>query len=234
MEETYNIDAIITRRLPFREHDLQLTVYSAERGRQVLVARGARKFQSKIAAHVEPFNRIQGLVVRGKGFDYLGSAISLSGRAQLKNDIDRLFLVGEAVRLFNQVVTEAETEVVLFELLDQYLQLNSYETLIAPDLLFSVFLGKLLFHLGYATELYSCTQCQKPLTSSDNKIISSRRGVVCNVCQPVNTSLSISDTCIKLWRLVITQEFSYFKNIITEQSVIDELCSTIRAAYHYL
>ena len=44
MEETFYTRAIILKRSPWRENDSKVTVYSLERGRLELVARGTKKF----------------------------------------------------------------------------------------------------------------------------------------------------------------------------------------------
>ena len=47
MEETYNTKAIILNRQPFRERDSRVTIFSLERGKLILVARGTKKITSK-------------------------------------------------------------------------------------------------------------------------------------------------------------------------------------------
>jgi len=43
----YNLQAIILKRQIFREDDLLVTVYSLERGKLILQAKGAKKIKSR-------------------------------------------------------------------------------------------------------------------------------------------------------------------------------------------
>ena len=69
MEETFNTKAIILKREPFWEADTRVVVYSLEKGKLHLIARGTKKISSKLAGHLEPMNFVDLMVVRGKQFD---------------------------------------------------------------------------------------------------------------------------------------------------------------------
>jgi recombinational DNA repair protein (RecF pathway) len=49
MEETYHLNGIILNRAPFRENDLKIVLYTAEKGKITLVAKGGLKKQVKIS-----------------------------------------------------------------------------------------------------------------------------------------------------------------------------------------
>ena len=89
MEDTYNTKAIILRRTPYRESDLRLTVYTPEHGKKILIARGALKQKAKLTGHLEPLVLSDVMIVRGKNYDYIGSAQGKKFYLNIKSDLEK-------------------------------------------------------------------------------------------------------------------------------------------------
>jgi DNA repair protein RecO len=87
MQETNSIRAIVLRRVKYRENDSKISVYSFEKGLLELVVRGTARSKSKLAGHIEPFNLVNIMIVKGKNFDYAGSVVSEKSFLNIKNDI---------------------------------------------------------------------------------------------------------------------------------------------------
>ena len=51
----YNVNAIILRRADFGEADRMVTIFTPDRGKLKLLAKGARKTNSRKAGHIELF-----------------------------------------------------------------------------------------------------------------------------------------------------------------------------------
>lgn len=210
MEETVRIHAIVLDRKPFREHDLLVTVYSKERGREQLIARGARKFRSKIAAHIEPFCLIDGLIVIGKSKNYLGSAISRDSFAGIKNDLDRLAAAGRAFIYLKKLVRDREEDSELFEVLKDYLEILS-ELVLNFELITDLFIYKLISHSGFGLDVYNCGKCQKKLVSGCNKYNMVIAKLVHETCDS-GQLLTVSDECIKILRIVNSSSLKKIAN----------------------
>ena len=58
MDETYNFEAIVLNRYAFRESDSRVILYSREKGKLELVARGTKKIKSKIS-YIELLNLLR-------------------------------------------------------------------------------------------------------------------------------------------------------------------------------
>lgn len=121
MDETYRLKAIVLGRQPLRENDLLVDLLTEEQGRLKLVARGAKKFRSKIAAHVEPFCLVEAMAIRGRKEDYLGSCLSAEVFAMIKSDLERLKMASEAVLLIKEAVRDREPLPFIFKALIEYL-----------------------------------------------------------------------------------------------------------------
>ena len=213
MNETYLTKAIILNRRPFRECDSMATVYSFDKGKLELAVRGARKISSKLAGHIEPLNLSEIMVVRGRQFDYVGGAVSENCFIDLKSNLEKSLIAGQAVNIFNQLIKHGEQDGDIFLLLQDFLNTldKDKNKEFNCELLLNFLIFKLLDQLGYKPELYNCVVCKKKIIPNNNKFDLSRGGLVCADCAKniqYNKPLQISANCIKVLRLVIESDLS--------------------------
>ncbi|MBU4375223.1 DNA repair protein RecO [Patescibacteria group bacterium] len=181
-DETYTTKAIILNRQPFRENDSRITLYGGEEGKLELVARGARKITSKLAAHLEPINLSEVMVVRGRQFDYIGGAVSQNCHANLKSDLEKLLIAGQAINIFNKLIKRGEGDGKIFILLQDFLNILDKDKEFNCELLLDFFILKLLVRLGYRPELHNCVVCKNKIKPTGNKFDLSKGGLVCADC----------------------------------------------------
>lgn len=149
MEETFYTKAIVLKRTAFREVDSKVTVYSLEKGKLDLVARGTKKILSKLAGNLEPISLVGVMVIRGKQFDYVGAINGENIFAKIKQDLDKVNIAGEIIKIFDRLVKENEPDKNLFSLLGNffiYLESLSNEYNRIIELIFKL---KFLDSLGY-------------------------------------------------------------------------------------
>lgn len=113
----YNLTAIILKRQTFREDDLLITVYSRERGKLILQARGAKKIKSKLAGHLEPVSLSYLEVAGGKNIDQLIGARMAKSYLSIKNNLSKLAYASYFLELVDHLTVEAHKEEKIFELL---------------------------------------------------------------------------------------------------------------------
>jgi len=218
MEESFATKALVLSRRPYREADSHVTVYTIDHGKMDLIARGSQKLGSKLAAHVEPLNLIDLMVISGRQRYYAGSAISRDCFADIKGDLKKVMLAGQALSLLNRLVKEAETDQGLFDLLLGFLQVfrGLEESL---EFFQSAFALKLLAELGYAPELYNCGYCQAPITPQKNYFSLIKGGVICGNCWPSldlndkDHTLTVSNECVKVMRFVLGNDFGEISHL---------------------
>jgi DNA repair protein RecO (recombination protein O) len=117
----YSLNAIILSRASFREDDLVVSVYSKERGKLMLVARGAKKIKSKLAGHLEPVSLSFLEIARGKSRDQLIGAQLIKSHAGIKNDILKTAYSNYFLELLNELTFENHADHRVFELTKKYL-----------------------------------------------------------------------------------------------------------------
>lgn len=123
MEQTFNTRAIILSRHDFWEDDSRIIVFSEEKGKMSLVVRGAKKMKSKLSGHVEPLTLSRLMIVKGKDFDYVGSAKGENFFIDVKENLGKLALAGKALFLVDKMTREGEIDEQrdLYELLRGFL-----------------------------------------------------------------------------------------------------------------
>ena len=72
------MQAIILDRKDFKEFDQIISVYTKEKGKLELLARGVKKITSKNSAHLEPFSFVDIEIAPGKGIDHLTKVQSIN------------------------------------------------------------------------------------------------------------------------------------------------------------
>jgi len=241
MEPTFPTKAIILNRHDWREADRLVSVYTQEFGRLSLLARGARKLSSKLAAHLEPISLSQLLVIKGKGFDYVGSAIMTESFSGIKSDLNKLYFSGQALSFFKRLVREGEKDEHLFNYLEKWLlsldragacnrEVKEDSSLNKEDGRFrlSLFYWRILSFLGYGLSLDNCVSCQKKIVAGgDNRIDFSQGGLLCPTCQLKslnnnNQVYPISDNCIKWLRYLDREDEPNLKTIKMSAKLLKE------------
>ncbi len=150
MSQTSPVRAIIIDRQIFREFDSRISVYSLDYGRLDLIVRGTKRPKSKLAGHCEPLTEVDLMIVKGKKYDYAGSAKSVNAFSKLKNNYDLLLDAGQVAKILKRLIKSGEIDNRIYFLLKEYLELinknNTSKDRSSLILLFFIF--KLISYLG--------------------------------------------------------------------------------------
>ena len=236
MEETYTIKALILKRTDFREADSKVILYSPQTGRLELVARGAKKQGSKIAAHIEPINICKVMVVKGKTFDYVGSAKIENSFLNIKQDLNNMYYAGLVVGIFLKLVVDREESdaVINFAIISQFLQHLDTVSGYNPKLAKNAFILKILDNLGYKPELYNCAVCGAKLSPKNNFFDLHRGGIICHNCQQnQNYCYGAPDECVKLLRFLHEKSFLEIGNLKVNGETIEMMDNLLSKFLQY-
>jgi DNA repair protein RecO (recombination protein O) len=245
MDETYNIKAIILKNEPFREADCRLTIFSLEKGKMELVARGAKKIKSKAAGHIQPLTVSSIMVVRGRNYDYAGSVAAENCFINIKSDLEKIKAAGQAADIFEKFVKGGEKDEKLFYLLFGYLILIDANKPPGDDyeLWKNYFIIKLLDLLGYRPELFKCLECGEKIKPNGNAFSFKKGGIICASCKKIdpllfhfakkNTSLTISENCVKVLRLIIEKDFLILVKLKVNKGLAEEVKRIVSSFLNY-
>ena len=160
-DRLYRTDAIILRRRDFGEADRLLTVFTPDRGKLRLLAKGVRKTTSRKAGHVELFMLTDMLVARGRTWDIISQAQLVEPYRDLREDLDKTGYAYYLAELTDRFTEEDDPNRPLFELLavtlarlghvdDPYITLRYFEL-------------HLLSLTGFQPQLHFCVACQQAI-----------------------------------------------------------------------
>jgi len=102
----YKIEAVVLRRRNLGEADRLVTVLSRDRGKLVLVARGARRPRSRLGGRLEPPTRFRALVAEGRTLDVVSQVEVLDAHAALRNDLERMGYAAVVLEMADRALAE--------------------------------------------------------------------------------------------------------------------------------
>jgi len=254
MEESGNTKAIILDSRAYRESDVLLSVFTLDFGRLNLVVRGAKKSSSKMIGHLEPLTRAKIMIIKGRGFDYIGGALGENSFQGIREDLNKLFYAGKIISLFSRLVKEGEKDKRLFLLLNHYLELIDKDLNFNKDegeLFFLKFSLSFLSEIGYKPEMGTCLRCRQKLEKGLNYFDLQAGGVVCGKCAKIELNnfkdrnkeeklsttnqarlLTISNNCVIIIRYLLDLDNKL--KIRVSKRVIKEASDLIKKFILYL
>ena len=162
MKQTFTVRGLIIREQPVGESDKYLTIFTKERGKLSVRARGAKNAKSKLLV-AQQFAYCDFVLYQGgtnaAGFLSLTQVDLIESFYDLRLDYDRLMTAYDVVKIVDRYmagaledVTEAhESSAILFTLLKTLQALS--KTYMTPKLVHSVFCLKFLQVVGLAPSL---------------------------------------------------------------------------------
>jgi DNA repair protein RecO (recombination protein O) len=161
---SYTTEAIVLRSFRFGEADRVLHLYTLDRGRVGVVAKGIRRTKSRFGARLEPLSHVEAMLHAGRGelHTVTGAELVRPHRAAREQPYRlAVGLVGlEAMlRLFTEQEANPRAFSALARFLDVLDELPPAPGRPALDPLVLSFQLKLLWLSGYLPHLTSCAEC---------------------------------------------------------------------------
>lgn len=215
-DRVYRTEGIVLRRSDFGEADRLLTVFTPERGKLRLVAKGARKPSSRKSGHVELFCHSQFLVAVGRELDIVTQAETLEPYRGLRQDLLPTTYAYYVAELADAFTGERDENRPLFDLLKDtfgWLSAAAEEEAAqgpgdALPLLARYYELHLLSLVGYQPQLFVCVGCRERLEPQVNYISAAEGGVLCPGCgyDRVGTR-ELSLNALKVLRFLQTRDW---------------------------
>ncbi|MFP4514582.1 MAG: DNA repair protein RecO [Parcubacteria group bacterium] len=227
-ESTKNINAFIIKSEPHKEQDLLITIYSLEKGKLILSARGARKSSSKLGGHLQIFSLSDLMVVSGRSFDYIGAAKNTKSYLNIREDFNKLQIAGKAVYVFNRLVnTKVQDEdlyYLLMNFLDHLNQTNN-DNISKLEMYYLSFLWQLLNILGYKPNLYTCYHCKERISEGMNYFNLDRASFACLHKDLEPSSIKFSSNIVKYLRFLNEYSFKRIELVQINKADLKQLKS---------
>lgn len=146
MKRGFKTEGIILNRRDFGEADRILTVFTLQRGKIYVIAKGVRRITSRRAGNVELLNRVIIYLYQGKGMPMLTEAESIETFSKIKEDLTLSTYAYHLIELIDKLTAENQENRTLYE--DLVLVLKKLEKK-PRQILIRAFEAKILSNLGF-------------------------------------------------------------------------------------
>jgi len=221
-------EGIVIRTTDYAESNKIVTLFTREWGKVGVMARGAKKTNSRLTAVTQPFTYGYFLMQRGRGLGGLQQGELISSMRSIREDIFLTAYASYVVELTDKSTEEKNPNPFLFELLLQTLQyMNEGYDL---DILVNIYEMKMLNVLGLYPVLNQCASCGR---TEGNFAFSIREGgILCQHClHKDHYHYKVSPATIRLLRLFYLLDLSRLGNISVKDETKAELKMIINAYY---
>lgn len=229
-ERTYRTEAIVLRRRDFGEADRLLTLYARDRGKIRVVAKGARKPQSRKTGHVELFMRTRFLIAEARNLDIITQAEMVEAYPALREDLVRTTYASYAVELLDRFTPEEDRNPHLYDLLAEALR---WFAATGQPLLAARFYELHLLQLaGFRPQLFQCVGCGQPIAEQDQRFSAELGGLLCPGCEAADRRAQpISAAAVKVLRYLQSRSWETVHQLQLRRDLHTELEQVM---YYYI
>jgi len=179
---TYRVEAVVLRRIDFGEADRVLVLFTRERGKLPVVAKGVRRISSRMAGHLELFTQSELQLAKGANLDVVTQAENRNPFRAVREDLTRTSTAYLIAELTDALTEEALEQPELYDLLTA--TFRALGTTDDPRLLAVHFQVRLLDLAGFRPVLMECVVCQAELAPGRNAFSAFLGGALCPRCGP--------------------------------------------------
>jgi DNA repair protein RecO (recombination protein O) len=186
------VEAVVLRRVDFGEADRVLVLFTRERGKMPVVAKGIRRMSSRMAGHLELFTRSELMLAKGANLDVVTQAETRDSYRAVREDLTRTSTAYLIVELTDALTEEDVEHPELFELLTA--TFRALGTTDDPRLVAAHYQLRLLDVSGFRPVLMQCINCHEDLAPGRNAFSAFLGGALCPRCGPSEPSSRPIDT----------------------------------------
>ena len=229
-DRLYRTEAIVLGRLNFAEADRILVVFTPQRGKVDVIAKGARKATSRLGPHLDYFARIRLDLARGRELDVVTGVETIETFPRMRADLDAYGHASYCVELVRALTQPREEHREVYDLLARSLTLLDQG--VDPWVVTRHFELALLHALGYRPELFRCVHCERDIAPELNTFSPRLGGLLCPRCRVEDpSSLPLSINAQKYLR---TMERSGLAAVARLRPAASERIEIQQATSHYL
>ncbi len=176
------VDAIVLRTRELGEADRIVTLYSKQKGKVQLVAKGVKKPKSKLVGGILNFTHAQYWYYQGRGLGILSQYDIHESFQILKSDLKKYAYATYMAELVQEFTLEGEENEGLFLTFLTSLHLLKTQDL---DLATRLFEMRLLRCLGYGLSFQTCRECEHSFDGREQKkafFSPALGGILCERC----------------------------------------------------
>ncbi len=144
---SYTSEGIVLGRINFGEADRIVSVFSKDKGRISLIAKGVRRLKSRKRGHIEVFSKVRFQGISGRGIDIMTEAEIVDDFKSVRGSLKRISLAYYFSEVVGKTTHEGEGNLGVYELLAESLEKLKTTKLLKK--LRMEFIRELIVLLGY-------------------------------------------------------------------------------------
>ncbi|MCM2677844.1 DNA repair protein RecO [Alkalicoccobacillus plakortidis] len=222
------VEAIVIRTVDYGETNKIITLYTKERGKIGVMARGAKKPRSQLSAVSQPFIYGSFVIYKGSGLGTLNQGDTISSFRKIREDLTLAAYAMYIAEMVDKLTEENQRYLWLFDWL--YLSLEKMASGADPEVITRIFEMKMLDVAGISPQLDQCVCCG----STETPVAFSIRfgGFICRSCLHRDEhAFPCSSQTVRLLRLFYEMNLHRLGNISLKKETKQELKQIIRAYY---
>lgn len=221
-------EGIVIRINDYGETNKIVTLYTREWGKVGVMARGAKKPSSRLAAVTQPFTYGNYLVQTGRGLGGLQQGEIISSMKAIKEDIFLTAYASYIAELTDKSTEDRKANPFLFELF--YQALNYINEGLDPEVIMLIYEMKMLNTLGLYPVLDKCSVCGS--TEGRYSLSIREGGLICHRCAEKDPyRFDVSQVTIKLLRVFYYIDLNRLGNISIKEVTKSNLRKVIDSYY---
>lgn len=182
----YRSEAIVLARQDYGEADRIFIIYTPNRGRMSIIAKGIRRPKSRFGSSIDYFTRVSLDLAKGRDLDVVTGVSAVDSHERLRTDTESYGYAAYFAELTRHLTQDRQENRPLYDLLASSLALVN-EGLDPWPVARHFELG-ILTMLGYRPELFRCVNCTRELEAVPNSFSSQLGGMLCPGCRLVDPS----------------------------------------------
>lgn len=221
----YHADAIVIRSREYGEADKLVTLFSREKGKLEVIAKGIRKPTSKQRGGTQLFTYADFLIYQGKSLGVVNQVHPKESFRHIWEDFDRNMAATAMAELLDAATVREQSEPELFTLMLSFLFLLKN---IDPFLVQAAFALKSMKMLGYLPEIEACLDCGTNSLENQYYLDVDSGGILCSECMGSRQGIRLGAGSLAVMRQLVKTDLSKLDrlrwNKIMKEEVLHCLC----------
>ncbi|MCL1975605.1 MAG: DNA repair protein RecO [Firmicutes bacterium] len=216
----------------YKEYDKLVNLYSLERGRLTVLAKGASRPNGGLRGLIQPFTQVNLNLAKGRGsLDIIFQGEVMRPFISLRQDLEKIAYASYMTELIISSMPEGKPSRSVFVLLLSAFSLLDMD--ISPSHASCFFELHLLSALGLAPYLENCMNCGRGLKGGSFLLSPARGGLLCISCAKELPNSPLSLGAIMTMRHILREPFSSLPQLKISQECLQELEQAIGLYMEY-
>jgi len=230
---SYRTRAIVLSHIEYGEADRILRLFTLEKGKISVIAKGVRKIRSRKAGHLEPFTHVNLFLAKGRNLDIITQAETIDPFLGLRDNLERLAFASYVMELLDRFTYEEGQNVGLFRLLVN--TLSRLEDQPNTETVVHFFEVRLLDLLGFRPQLFECVECGDEITEQDQYFSPLLGGVLCPKCGNIRgDAWLVEKDVLRYFRHLQRSQWGQVEKIVIPKDIETKLADLITRYFTYL